>query len=132
MSSVGSPVTWSAPCQYVIFNLLLCLFLPLCCASSPSKSNHVNNERNQGSSDFCSFKKTGSRRDFHKTLQKQTFESETLECSEPATQVFPINKHGCQVTGWLCPRHAVNFFKKKKTRINVRLVEHSGRRNSTV
>ncbi|KAB0368657.1 hypothetical protein FD755_019691, partial [Muntiacus reevesi] len=43
-------------------------------------------EGNQGSSEICSFKKTGSRKDFHRTLQKQTFESETLECSEPSAQ----------------------------------------------
>lgn len=82
-----------------IFNLMPCLFLPLSHSPSPSTSNCVNNERNQGSPEFCSFKKTGSRRDFHKTLQKQTFESETLECSEPATQVLPVSKHGYQETG---------------------------------
>lgn len=97
-SSVEPPPLLPPLCRYFIFNLMRCLFLPLSCSPSPSKSNHANTERNQGSSEFCSFKKTGSRRDFQKTLQKQTFESETLECSEPDTQVLPVNKHGYQVT----------------------------------
>ncbi|KAL6033382.1 hypothetical protein STEG23_031826 [Scotinomys teguina] len=60
----------------------------------------IVNRKNQGSSEFCSFKKTGSRRDFHKTLQKQTFESETLECSEPATQTGPRRLNVlCDVSG---------------------------------
>ncbi|KAF7477148.1 hypothetical protein GHT09_011778 [Marmota monax] len=57
-------------------------------------------EGNQGSSEICSFKKTGSRKDFHKTLQKQTFESETLENSEPATQTGPRRVNVlCDVSG---------------------------------
>ncbi|XP_052043933.1 dedicator of cytokinesis protein 8 isoform X1 [Apodemus sylvaticus] len=61
----------------------------------------IVNRKNQGSAEFCSFKKTGSRRDFHKTLQKQTFESETLECSEPATQTGPRRPLNvlCDVSG---------------------------------
>ncbi|KAG8512990.1 Dedicator of cytokinesis protein 8 [Galemys pyrenaicus] len=73
---------------------------------SLNKLYNNNNKRNQGSSEVCSFKKTGSRKDFHKTLQKQMFESETLECGEPSAQVFPTNKHGYQVTELLCPEHA--------------------------
>lgn len=61
----------------------------------------IVNRKNQGSSEFCSFKKTGSRRDFQKTLQKQTFESETLECSEPDTQTGPRHPLNvlCDVSG---------------------------------
>ncbi|KAB1280395.1 Dedicator of cytokinesis protein 8, partial [Camelus dromedarius] len=56
--------------------------------------------RNQGSSEICGFKKTGSRKDFHKTLQKQTFESETLECSEPRAQAGPRHLNVlCDVSG---------------------------------
>lgn len=43
--------------------------------------------RNQGNSDICSLKNKGSRKDFHKTLQKQTFESETLDSSDATFQV---------------------------------------------
>uniref|UniRef100_A0A8C6GW21 Dedicator of cytokinesis 8 n=1 Tax=Mus spicilegus TaxID=10103 RepID=A0A8C6GW21_MUSSI len=61
----------------------------------------IVNRKNQGSSEFCSFKKTGSRRDFQKTLQKQTFESETLECSELDTQTGPRRPLNvlCDVSG---------------------------------
>ncbi|XP_004677678.1 PREDICTED: dedicator of cytokinesis protein 8 isoform X2 [Condylura cristata] len=60
----------------------------------------IVNQKNQGSSEVCSFKKTGSRRDFHKTLQKQTFESETLECSEPSAQAGPRHINVlCDVSG---------------------------------
>ncbi|KAI4573480.1 hypothetical protein MJT46_004720 [Ovis ammon polii x Ovis aries] len=60
----------------------------------------IVNRKNQGSSDICSFKKTGSRKDFHKTLQKQTFESETLESSEPSAQAGPRHLNVlCDVSG---------------------------------
>uniref|UniRef100_A0A2K6FIJ3 Dedicator of cytokinesis 8 n=2 Tax=Propithecus coquereli TaxID=379532 RepID=A0A2K6FIJ3_PROCO len=60
----------------------------------------IVNQKNQGSSEICSFKKTGSRKDFHKTLQKQTFESETLECNEPTTQTGPRRLNVlCDVSG---------------------------------
>ncbi|XP_027695364.1 dedicator of cytokinesis protein 8 isoform X1 [Vombatus ursinus] len=60
----------------------------------------IVNRKNQGSSDTCGFKKTGSRRDFHKTLQKQTFESETLDCNESNSQAGPQTlKVLCDVTG---------------------------------
>uniref|UniRef100_A0A2I3HCA5 Dedicator of cytokinesis 8 n=1 Tax=Nomascus leucogenys TaxID=61853 RepID=A0A2I3HCA5_NOMLE len=60
----------------------------------------IVNRKNQGSPEICGFKKTGSRKDFHKTLPKQTFESETLECSEPAAQAGPRHLNVlCDVTG---------------------------------
>ncbi|KAF4025402.1 hypothetical protein G4228_017290 [Cervus hanglu yarkandensis] len=60
----------------------------------------IVNRKNQGSSEICSFKKTGSRKDFHRTLQKQTFESETLECSEPSAQAGPRHLNVlCDVSG---------------------------------
>ncbi|XP_059744916.1 dedicator of cytokinesis protein 8 isoform X4 [Bos taurus] len=60
----------------------------------------IVNRKNQGSSEVCSFKKIGSRKDFHKTLQKQTFESETLECSEPSAQAGPRHLSVlCDVSG---------------------------------
>uniref|UniRef100_A0A8C5TCB7 Dedicator of cytokinesis C/D N-terminal domain-containing protein n=1 Tax=Malurus cyaneus samueli TaxID=2593467 RepID=A0A8C5TCB7_9PASS len=42
----------------------------------------IVNRKNQGNSDICNLKNRGSRKDFHKTLQKQTFESETLDSEE--------------------------------------------------
>uniref|UniRef100_A0A8D2NF67 Dedicator of cytokinesis 8 n=1 Tax=Zonotrichia albicollis TaxID=44394 RepID=A0A8D2NF67_ZONAL len=42
----------------------------------------IVNRKNQGNSDTCSLKNKGSRKDFHKTLQKQTFESETLDSGD--------------------------------------------------
>uniref|UniRef100_A0A9L0RUI0 Dedicator of cytokinesis 8 n=1 Tax=Equus caballus TaxID=9796 RepID=A0A9L0RUI0_HORSE len=61
----------------------------------------IVNQKNQGSSEICGFKKTGSRKDFHKTLQKQTFESETLEGSEPSAQTGPRCRLNvlCDVSG---------------------------------
>ncbi|XP_058287142.1 dedicator of cytokinesis protein 8 [Hylobates moloch] len=60
----------------------------------------IVNRKNQGSPEICGFKKTGSRKDFHKTLPKQTFESETLECSEPAAQAGPRRLNVlCDVSG---------------------------------
>ncbi|KAM8802085.1 dedicator of cytokinesis protein 8 [Rhynchonycteris naso] len=60
----------------------------------------IVNQKYQGSSEICGFKKTGSRKDFHKTLQKQTFESETLESSEPRTQTGPRHLNVlCDVSG---------------------------------
>ncbi|XP_036917609.1 dedicator of cytokinesis protein 8 isoform X1 [Sturnira hondurensis] len=60
----------------------------------------IVNQKNQGSSEICGFKKTGCRKDFHKTLQKQTFESETLECSEPRAQAGPHHLNAlCDVSG---------------------------------
>ncbi|KAF5912751.1 hypothetical protein HPG69_007741, partial [Diceros bicornis minor] len=69
----------------------------------------IVNQKNQGSSEICSFKKTGSRKDFHKTLQKQTFESETLEGSEPSAQTGPRQLNVlCDVSG-KGPLTACNF-----------------------
>uniref|UniRef100_A0A2K5DF75 Dedicator of cytokinesis 8 n=1 Tax=Aotus nancymaae TaxID=37293 RepID=A0A2K5DF75_AOTNA len=60
----------------------------------------IVNRKNQGSPEICGFKKTGSRKDFHKTLPKQTFESETLECSEPDAQTGPRHLNVlCDVSG---------------------------------
>uniref|UniRef100_A0A2K6DVE6 Dedicator of cytokinesis 8 n=1 Tax=Macaca nemestrina TaxID=9545 RepID=A0A2K6DVE6_MACNE len=60
----------------------------------------IVNRKNQGSPEICGFKKTGSRKDFHKTLPKQTFESETLECSEPTAQAGPRHLNVlCDVSG---------------------------------
>ncbi|NWI11369.1 DOCK8 protein, partial [Crypturellus soui] len=49
----------------------------------------IVNRKNQGNSDICSLKNKGSRKDFHKTLQKQTFESETLDSNDPSFQAGP-------------------------------------------
>ncbi|XP_053859197.1 dedicator of cytokinesis protein 8 isoform X1 [Vidua macroura] len=49
----------------------------------------IVNRKNQGNSDACSLKNKGSRKDFHKTLQKQTFESETLDSGDATLQVGP-------------------------------------------
>ncbi|XP_041282880.1 dedicator of cytokinesis protein 8 [Onychostruthus taczanowskii] len=49
----------------------------------------IVNRKNQGNSDTCSLKNKGSRKDFHKTLQKQTFESETLDSGDTTFQVGP-------------------------------------------
>ncbi|XP_017398901.1 dedicator of cytokinesis protein 8 [Cebus imitator] len=60
----------------------------------------IVNRKNQGSPEICGFKKTGSRKDFHKTLPKQTFESESLECSEPDAQTGPRHLNVlCDVSG---------------------------------
>ncbi|XP_012873896.1 PREDICTED: dedicator of cytokinesis protein 8 isoform X2 [Dipodomys ordii] len=60
----------------------------------------IVNRKNQGNSEIRGFQKSGSRKDFHKTLQKQTFESETLESSEPADQRDPCRlKALCDVSG---------------------------------
>ncbi|XP_045436100.1 dedicator of cytokinesis protein 8 isoform X3 [Pipistrellus kuhlii] len=60
----------------------------------------ILNQKHQGNSEICRFKKVGSRKDFHKTLQKQTFESETLECSEPRAQAGPRHLNVlCDVSG---------------------------------
>ncbi|NXI27333.1 DOCK8 protein, partial [Sterrhoptilus dennistouni] len=47
----------------------------------------IVNRKNQGNSDTCSLKNKGSRKDFHKTLQKQTFASETLDSGNATFQV---------------------------------------------
>uniref|UniRef100_A0A663FKU7 Dedicator of cytokinesis 8 n=2 Tax=Accipitrinae TaxID=8955 RepID=A0A663FKU7_AQUCH len=49
----------------------------------------IVNRKNQGNSDTCSLKNKGSRKDFHKTLQKQTFESETLDSGDANFQAGP-------------------------------------------
>nr|XP_006137919.1 dedicator of cytokinesis protein 8 isoform X1 [Pelodiscus sinensis] len=49
----------------------------------------IVNRKNQGNSETCTFKKKGSRKDFHKTLQKQTFESETLDSNDASYQAAP-------------------------------------------
>ncbi|XP_077200985.1 dedicator of cytokinesis protein 8 isoform X3 [Paroedura picta] len=46
----------------------------------------VVNRKNQGNNETFTFKKKGSRRDFHKTLQKQTFESEIPDYSDANCQ----------------------------------------------
>uniref|UniRef100_I3MRH5 Dedicator of cytokinesis 8 n=1 Tax=Ictidomys tridecemlineatus TaxID=43179 RepID=I3MRH5_ICTTR len=70
------------------------------CVQTYTREWLIVNRKNQGSSEIFSFKKTGSRKDFHKTLQKQTFESETLENSEPATQTGPRRVNVlCDVSG---------------------------------
>ncbi|XP_006881388.1 PREDICTED: dedicator of cytokinesis protein 8 isoform X1 [Elephantulus edwardii] len=56
----------------------------------------IVNRKNQGNPETCGFRKAGSRRDFHRTLQKQTFESETAECTELGTQTAP---HSLPVLG---------------------------------
>uniref|UniRef100_A0A8C3TBA5 Dedicator of cytokinesis 8 n=1 Tax=Chelydra serpentina TaxID=8475 RepID=A0A8C3TBA5_CHESE len=56
----------------------------------------IVNRKNQGNSETCTFKKKGSRKDFHKTLQKQTFESETLDCNDATPR--PLNVL-CDETG---------------------------------
>ncbi|KGL80696.1 Dedicator of cytokinesis protein 8, partial [Tinamus guttatus] len=53
----------------------------------------IVNRKNQGNSDLCSLKNKGSRKDFHKTLQKQTFESETLDSNDPSFQAGPKHVH---------------------------------------
>ncbi|XP_037228534.1 dedicator of cytokinesis protein 8 [Falco rusticolus] len=53
----------------------------------------IVNRKNQGNSDTCSLKNKGSRKNFHKTLQKQTFESETLDSSNTNFQVGPQHVH---------------------------------------
>ncbi|NXO30638.1 DOCK8 protein, partial [Cisticola juncidis] len=47
----------------------------------------IVNRKNQENSDTCTLKNKGSRKDFHKTLQKQTFESETLDSGNATLQV---------------------------------------------
>lgn len=70
------------------------------CVQTYTREWLIVNRKNQGSSEICGFKKTGSRKDFHKTLQKQTFESETLECSEPRAQAGPRHLNVlCDVSG---------------------------------
>ncbi|KAJ7422861.1 hypothetical protein BTVI_12105 [Pitangus sulphuratus] len=54
----------------------------------------IVNRKNQGNSDTCSLKNRGSRKDFHKMLQKQTFESETLDSGDTSfQQVGPQHIH---------------------------------------
>ncbi|XP_023378446.1 dedicator of cytokinesis protein 8 [Pteropus vampyrus] len=70
------------------------------CVQTYTREWLIVNQKHQGSSEICGFKKTGSRKDFHKTLQKQTFESETLECSESSAQAGPRHLNGlCDVSG---------------------------------
>uniref|UniRef100_A0ABM5FS84 Dedicator of cytokinesis protein 8 isoform X2 n=1 Tax=Pogona vitticeps TaxID=103695 RepID=A0ABM5FS84_9SAUR len=49
----------------------------------------IVNRRNQGNNETYTFTKRGSRRDFHKTLQKQTFESEILDYCDSSYQAGP-------------------------------------------
>ncbi|OXB54791.1 hypothetical protein ASZ78_008191 [Callipepla squamata] len=53
----------------------------------------IVNRKNQGNSDICSLKNKGSRKDFHKHLQKQTFESETSDSSDASFQAGPGPVH---------------------------------------
>lgn len=70
------------------------------CVQTYTREWLIVNQKHQGSSEICGFKKTGSRKDFHKTLQKQTFESETLECSESRAQAGPRHLNVlCDVSG---------------------------------
>lgn len=81
--------------------VLLCNYVPHCLIFSFSSSVLFSpnsflfhpdllgfvSARNQGNSYICSLKNKGSRKDFHKHLQKQTFESETSDSSEASFQV---------------------------------------------
>ncbi|XP_053148937.1 dedicator of cytokinesis protein 8 isoform X2 [Hemicordylus capensis] len=49
----------------------------------------IVNRKNQGNNETDTLRKRGSRRDFHKTLQKQTFESEILDYSDSNYQTGP-------------------------------------------
>ncbi|CAI5786814.1 of cytokinesis 8 isoform X1 [Podarcis lilfordi] len=49
----------------------------------------IVNRKNQGSNETCILTKRGSRSDFHKSLQKQTFESEVLDDSDSNYQTAP-------------------------------------------
>uniref|UniRef100_A0A8C5SPD1 Dedicator of cytokinesis C/D N-terminal domain-containing protein n=1 Tax=Laticauda laticaudata TaxID=8630 RepID=A0A8C5SPD1_LATLA len=49
----------------------------------------IVNRKNQGSNEAYNFMKTGSRTDFHKSLQKQTFESETFDFHDSSSQTSP-------------------------------------------
>uniref|UniRef100_G3T5Z7 Dedicator of cytokinesis 8 n=1 Tax=Loxodonta africana TaxID=9785 RepID=G3T5Z7_LOXAF len=70
------------------------------CVQTYTREWLIVNRKNQGSSETCGFKKTGSRKDFHKTLQKQTFESETLEYAVPSAQTGPRSLRVlCDVSG---------------------------------
>ncbi|XP_030322741.1 dedicator of cytokinesis protein 8 [Calypte anna] len=53
----------------------------------------IVNRKKQRNSDTSRLKNKGSRKDFHKTLQKQTFESETLESGDASFQVGPQHIH---------------------------------------
>ncbi|XP_054034501.1 dedicator of cytokinesis protein 8 [Dryobates pubescens] len=53
----------------------------------------IVNRKSQGNTDTCSLKSKGSRKDFHKTLQKQTFESETLDSGDANLQAGPQQVH---------------------------------------
>ncbi|KAK9408182.1 dedicator of cytokinesis protein 8 [Crotalus adamanteus] len=49
----------------------------------------IVNRKNQGSNEAYNLMKTGSRADFHKSLRKQTFESETLNFDNSSYQTGP-------------------------------------------
>ncbi|KAM4640462.1 dedicator of cytokinesis protein 8 isoform 4-T4 [Amazona ochrocephala] len=59
------------------------------CVQTYTREWLIVNRKNQGNSDTCSLKNKGSRKDLHKTLQKQTFESETLDSSDANLQARP-------------------------------------------
>ncbi|NWS41865.1 DOCK8 protein, partial [Probosciger aterrimus] len=59
------------------------------CVQTYTREWLIVNRKNQGNSDTCSLKNKGSRKDLHKTLQKQTFESETLDSSDANLQAGP-------------------------------------------
>ncbi|NXF38007.1 DOCK8 protein, partial [Nyctibius bracteatus] len=63
------------------------------CVQTYTREWLIVNRKNQGHSDTCSLKNKGSRKDFHKTLQKQTFESETLDSGDANFQVGPRHVH---------------------------------------
>uniref|UniRef100_A0A8C3UU18 Dedicator of cytokinesis 8 n=1 Tax=Catharus ustulatus TaxID=91951 RepID=A0A8C3UU18_CATUS len=62
----------------------------------------IVNRKNQGNSDICSLKNKGSRKDFHKTLQKQTFESETLDSSDAGPHQVPAVSEEASRTTLAC------------------------------
>ncbi|KAJ6669596.1 hypothetical protein lerEdw1_000145 [Lerista edwardsae] len=59
------------------------------CVQTYTRDWLVVNRKNQGNNETCTLKKKGSRRDFHKTLQKQTFESEIWDYNDSSYQAGP-------------------------------------------
>ncbi|NXD05348.1 DOCK8 protein, partial [Certhia familiaris] len=59
------------------------------CIQTYTREWLIVNRKSQGNSDICSLKNKGPCKDLHKTLQKQTFESETLDSGDAAFQVGP-------------------------------------------
>uniref|UniRef100_A0A8V5GI32 Dedicator of cytokinesis C/D N-terminal domain-containing protein n=2 Tax=Melopsittacus undulatus TaxID=13146 RepID=A0A8V5GI32_MELUD len=59
------------------------------CVQTYTREWLIVNRKSQGNSDTCSLKNKGSRKDLHKTLRKQTFESEMLDSSDANLQAGP-------------------------------------------